>query len=98
MSGWISWEDHPVPDDVKGIIILYEDGAYPERRDHETGKRKYRDSKIVAWNFIPRSDPTRKTVQCIICRSLTQNPSDQETCEDCHYEIVKRIHSQAGTL
>jgi hypothetical protein len=61
---WISWNEHPVPNDVKGILIKYEDGVFGDRYDLETGERKYRDSKIVGWKFMVRRDLTKKTLQC----------------------------------
>ena len=64
-KGWIDWERFTPPDDVKGIFIIYEDNFIDcDRYDCETKKRKYRDSKILGWKFMKRSDPNAKTIQC----------------------------------
>ena len=61
---WICWMHHPVPDDVKGILIKYSDGIYPDRYDSETGKRKYRHGQSnEGWKFMERSDPNDKSIQ-----------------------------------
>ena len=66
MSEWISWVDHPPPDDIKGILIKYTDGVYSDRYDFETKKRIYREGEaVVGWKFMERSDPTKKTHQPI---------------------------------
>lgn len=63
MQEFIDWEKFPVPEDVKGIFIKYEDGYIGcDRYDHETKKRKYRDSKIVGWKFMERT--SQKSIQC----------------------------------
>jgi hypothetical protein len=62
---WINWNKFPVPEDIKGIFIKYEDGfTEADRYDYETKKRKYRDSKIMGWKFMERRDPNKKFVQC----------------------------------
>lgn len=62
---WISFFDHPVPEDVKGILIKYDDGVFSDRYDPKTKKRKYREGKmILGWKFIERRDPNEKSVQC----------------------------------
>lgn len=64
MTEWIDWEMHPVPEDIKGIFIKYEDGIFSDKYDYETKKRKYRDKKILGWRFMKRPDPEEKTIQC----------------------------------
>lgn len=67
MSEWISWVDHPVPEDIRGILIKYDDGVFSDRYDYETKKRKYRERKmILGWKFMERSDPNKKSVQAIV--------------------------------
>lgn len=62
---WISWQEHPVPDDVRGILIKYDDGVFPDRYDEATKKRKYRVGKdILGWRWMERSDPNKKSIQC----------------------------------
>ena len=61
---WIDWNEFPVPEDIRGILIKYEDGVFSDRYNHVTKKRKYRDSKIIGWRFMERSDPNAKTIQC----------------------------------
>lgn len=64
---WISWVEHPVPNDIRGILIKYDDGVYSDRYDHETGKRKYREGHaIIGWKFMERSDPNTMTSQPIV--------------------------------
>lgn len=63
MTDWIDWKTHPVPEDVRGIFIKYENGIYSDRYDHTTGKRKYKSYKILGWKFIDRSDPNKKSVK-----------------------------------
>lgn len=60
---WISWKDHPVPNDVKGIIIKYYHGVFSDRYDINTGKRKY-NGIPMAWKFMDRKDPDSKSIQC----------------------------------
>ena len=63
MSDWIDWDKHPVPDDVKGVFIKYEDGfVETDRYFCETKERKYRDSKVVAWRFIDRRGKDENSV------------------------------------
>jgi len=64
MEEWISWEKFPVPEDVKGILIKYEDGIFSDRYDFKTKRREYRDSKILGWKWMERSDPNKKSVLC----------------------------------
>lgn len=62
---WIDWYKHTPPEDIKGILIKYEDGFIDsDRYDFKTKKKKYRDCKILGWKFMERGDPNRKTVQC----------------------------------
>jgi len=62
---WIDWNEFPVPEDVRGLLFLYEDGSvYPDRYSPETKKRKYRDCKIVGWKFMERRNPNEKSIQC----------------------------------
>lgn len=62
MTEWIDWENHPVPEDIRGFFIKYESGFIDcDRYDHETKKRKYRDEKIVSWEFMER--PKGKSVK-----------------------------------
>lgn len=64
MEKWISWEDHPVPEDVRGFFIKYEDGAiWSDRYDHETKKRVFKEKhgKVIGWRWMERSDPNKKT-------------------------------------
>ena len=62
MSEWISWDEHPVPEDVRGIFIKYEDGVYADSYDYETKQRRYRNSKILGWKFIERRESA--TILC----------------------------------
>lgn len=62
---WISWFDHPVPEDVRGILIKYDDGIFSDLYDHTTKKRKYREGRmILGWKFMDRCDPNTKSVLC----------------------------------
>ena len=63
MNEWIDWDTHPVPNDVRGILIKYEIGVFSDRYDSEN-KRVYKDSKIIGWKFLPRTDPNEKTILC----------------------------------
>ncbi|MGH2566644.1 MAG: hypothetical protein ACRDE5_19140, partial [Ginsengibacter sp.] len=61
----ISWLVHPVPEDVKGILIKYDDGIFSDRYDFETKKRKYREGHIIlGWKFMERSDKNKKSILC----------------------------------
>ncbi len=51
-NDWISWSEHPAPEDVRGFFIKYEDGIYVD------------ESKILGWRFMDRRDPSEKTIQC----------------------------------
>lgn len=62
---WISWDKFPVPEDVKGIFIKYEDGVYSDRYCHISKKRKYRDSRIISWKFMERTDHNQKSIKAI---------------------------------
>ncbi len=65
MKEWISWFDHPVPEDVKGILIQYDDGIFSDRYDYHTGKRSYREGHaILGWKFMERIDQSEQSVQC----------------------------------
>lgn len=65
MVQWISWIHHPVPDDVHGIFIKYNDGVYPDRYDSH-GKRIYREGKaITGWRFIDRIRDDHTSIQCL---------------------------------
>lgn len=64
MNDWIDWNKFPVPEDIRGIFIKYEEGIYSDKYDYETKKRKYLSSKILGWKFIPRRDPNEKSVRC----------------------------------
>ena len=78
MSEWISWLDHPVPDDVHGILIKYNDGVFPDRYEFETKKRKYREGKAISgWKFMERRDPNLKSIQCGISMSEWVKCSDR---------------------
>ena len=64
---WISWIDFPPPDDIRGILIKYDDGIFSDRYD-EKGKRKFREGKeIIGWKFMERRDPSKRTIQCTKC-------------------------------
>lgn len=83
MSEWISWFDHPVPDDVKGILIKYDDGIFSDRYDFETNKRKYREGHmILGWKFMERSNPSQKSIQC--------NQPERSKREDFSYQELAR--------
>ncbi len=72
MEEWINWEDHPVPEDIRGILIKYEDGIFSDRYD-ETGKRKYREEKkILGWKFMERHDPSKKSIQCYCNKKIDE--------------------------
>ena len=74
---WIDWKLHPVPEDVRGILIKYEDGVFADRYDYETKKRKYREGKeIIGWRFMERGDPNDKSILC------SNNQEDSNKNED----------------
>jgi len=76
MSEWIDWNEHPVPDDVKGFFIKYEDGFIDcDRYCYETKERKYRNSKPIGWKFMERRSKDAKSVQC---KALTINKMNVE--------------------
>ena len=60
MSEWIPWAEHPVPEDVRGLLIKYDDGVFSDRYDYETKKRVYRNSPIIGWKFMERGQMTRR--------------------------------------
>lgn len=67
MKDWINWEEHPAPEDVRGIFIKYEDGFICcDLYCRESKKRKYRSQKIISWRFMERTDPNEKTIQCSV--------------------------------
>lgn len=85
MNEWIEWDKFPVPEDVRGIFIKYEDGIYSDRYDFHTKKRKYRNSKIIGWKFIERKDPNERTIQCNQPERL--NPEDAySVCDSLNSE------------
>lgn len=78
---WIPWDIFPVPEDVRGILIKYEEGIFSDRYDYKTGKRKYRDSKIIGWRFMERLDPREKTVHAIMKQEL-KDPNKYTSIND----------------
>jgi hypothetical protein len=65
---WIKWEEHPVPKDVRGILIKYSDGKIFSDRYNEDGSRKfYENSTPMEWKFMERTSPDQKSVQCLVC-------------------------------
>lgn len=64
---WVSWFDHPVPEDVRGILIKYDDGIRADRYDPVTKRRVHPEGKaILGWRFMERCDRSVKTVQLVI--------------------------------
>ena len=60
---WIDWEKFPVPEDIKGFFIKYEDGFIDcDRYDYKTKERKFRNSKVIGWKFMERTD--EKSILC----------------------------------
>ncbi len=65
IEDFISWKNHPVPEDIRGFFIKYEDGFVDcDRYDFYTKKRKYRNSQIIGWKFIERRNDEEKSILC----------------------------------
>lgn len=62
---WIPWNIHPVPNDVKGILIKYDIGVFCDRYD-EQGQRIYKSKEIIGWKFTERRTSSDKSIQCEI--------------------------------
>lgn len=93
MNEWISWFDHPVPEDVKGILIKYDDGVFSDRYNFETKKRKYREGHmILGWKFMERSDPNKKSIQCNQPERL--NPEARQGCDSLNSQEIVRGKSE----
>ena len=98
MENFISWKEHPVPDDIRGIFIKYEDGFLDcDRYDRETKNRKYRDSAVIGWKFMERKDPNEKNIQCHRERT---NPEEQfeETFDDYLKDPGRYFHRMEDNL
>jgi hypothetical protein len=64
MIEWISFEDHPVPDDIRGLFFKYPDGSIFLDRYYEDSSRKFHDGILPThWRFMERRNPNERTVQ-----------------------------------
>jgi len=48
--------------------------------------------------FQPERSKREDLDECIICKEKVKLLTEKETCENCHYKIIKNIHSRCGAL
>jgi hypothetical protein len=65
-DNWIDWKTHPVPRDIRGLIFKYQDGSiFSDRYNPDKTRKFYLDQEPIAWQFMERSDSTKKSVLAI---------------------------------
>jgi hypothetical protein len=64
MIEWISYKDHPVPDDIRGLLFKYPDGSiFPDWYKEDSTRRFYNGILPTHWIFMERRNPNERTVQ-----------------------------------
>lgn len=77
------------------MIDLYEFFEFIEKCKKDKIDYTIRFQRNNQLSDQPERSKREDLMECVLCNKMHDNESKKETCENCHYKIVKKIHQDA---